>query len=480
MANVELELLSNVIRDGELTVLRRMGFNASHLQSQEAKDLYRWLNEAFMDPARPGVIPSLDRVHRKFPAFDYCPTRDPIEALAQEILSNNVRSALLSAIDEISEMLDEGEDPQEVLGGYLPQMRDLMLHGGEGKHFLLSNAAASMREDFAQMQRTGGITGIPFPWAPLNEATGGMQPEDFIVLYARPKQMKTWIACAVASYAYTMGYRVLVYSKEMAVRVLARRCVSIICQVDYEELKKGSLDPDEAEAVFEMLEDLANWEKSTARGGRRAAMSFISDRDLRRSGERGVTVDVLSAEAERFEADLVIADGFYLMLDGRTNQRSREWKQVGNISSDLKAMAQVLGIPVFGTTQANRGASKTVGDDVDEIGYADAIGQDADLVMRAFKGKNLSTGKPKIMLTFPGTRDSVINPFVVNAWPGTDFSLLQSSVDVNAFLTDKKTTDAEEEEKVGNRPAATGAPATPPTTAGGRKRAKASASKRIR
>jgi hypothetical protein len=156
-------------------------------------------------------------------------------------------------------------------------------------------------------------------------------------------------------------------------------------------------------------------------------------------------VDVLSAEAERFDADIIIVDGFYLMRDGRTNQRSREWKQISNISSDLKDMAQRLRCTVVGTTQANRGASKTQGDDTDEIAYADAIGQDCDLMMRVFKSKNLSTGKPKIMLTFPGTRDSVMHPFVINAWPGKDFSLLQSTVDVDAFLKDKKSSDEEEE-----------------------------------
>lgn len=48
------------------------------------------------------------------------------------------------------------------------------------------------------------------------------------------------------------------------------------------------------------------------------------------------------------------------------------------------------------------------------------------------------------MLTFPGTRDSVMHPFVINAWPGKDFSLLQANVDVDAFLKDKKNTDEDE------------------------------------
>jgi len=151
---------------------------------------------------------------------------------------------------------------------------------------------------------------------------------------------------------------------------MMRRAASIIAKVDYEQVKTGTLNEEDEQIYFEALEALEAWEKESQRDGRRAAMHFISDRDMKGAGtKKGVTVDILSAEAERFGADLVLVDGFYLMRDGRTGVKSRDWKQIGNISSDIKEMAQTLGVPVIGTTQANRGASKTVGDDVDEIGY---------------------------------------------------------------------------------------------------------------
>ena len=476
MANVELELLSNVVRDGDLSVLRKMGFNAALLQTEEAREVFRWVMDAFMDSSKSGAVPSLDRVRRRFPEFDYCPTRDPIEALAKEILDNNMKAGIRDTIEEIEGLMEEGEDPQVILGAYLPQLRELSSQGGENKHRSMSGSARVLREDYEQMQRAGGITGIPFPWEPLNHATAGMQNEDFIVIYARPKQLKTWTALAIAVYAYQAGYRVLVYSKEMASITMMRRASSIIAKVDYEQVKTGTLSDDDEDVFFSTLEALEDWEKSEARDGRHASMAFLSDRDLK-AGAKGVTVEILAAEAERFGAELIIVDGFYLMRDGRTGVKSRDWKQVGNISSDIKEMAQRLCVPVIGTTQANRGASKTVGDDVDEIGYADAIGQDADLTIRVFKAKNLATGKPKLMLTFPGTRDSVMNPFVINAWPGKDFSLLQSSVDVDAFLKDKSTSDEEESGRASNPSASGGGAAGPGAT---KFRARKKVSSRIR
>jgi len=335
MANVELQLLSNVIRDGDMAVLRRMGFNAALMQTEEAREMFRWLMDAFTDPKKPGSVPSLDRVRRRFPEFDYCPVRDPVEALAKEVTDNNTKASIRRQIEEMEELLDEGEDPQVVLGAFLPELRDLSMQGGDNRHLSISASASLLKEDYLQMQRAGGITGLPWPWAPLNQSTAGMQPEDFIVLYARPKQMKTWVALFVCVYAYLAGYRVLVYSKEMASKTMMRRAASIIAHVDYEKVKTGTLDQDDEETYFGALTALENYEKSSQDGdGHRAAMHFISDRDIKGGGtKKGVTVDVLSAEAERFGADLILVDGFYLMRDGRTGVKSRDWKQVGNISS---------------------------------------------------------------------------------------------------------------------------------------------------
>lgn len=897
MANAELELLSNIIRDGDLAPIRRMGFNAAHLQTEEGREMFRWISDSFSDPKAPGIVPTLERVRRRFPDFDYHPSRDPVEALAKEVMDANVAATIRETIEEIEHLLDDGEDPQLVLGGLLPTLRDLSTQGSGNRHTSISSSAKVLREEYEQMQRAGGITGIPYPWAPLNQSTAGLQNEQFVVIYARPKSLKcipygqrvvahdgsllpieqfigpapsytastgrmrwasaqvvesgvkecvrvttesgrelesstkhyymvpegpfegcyerienlrvgdwiglartvpeweptsaltadlgwllgvlqgdgglthgvrlsnkdeelldrvdailartfpglqlrktgrsegvdyditrgqvggsgensllawlkalglhgkksldkdvpecvytaskeaiigflaglldtdgtvrttapgrcvkwysgskelsrgvqhllerigvraslqrtrsmsgnwaysvtvydgeqhqtllkvlgpqvtvkykrraleqnalprfikkntdgipysrrlmdmimtakgqnywpfpkergftvgklfrrsgkisrkllreladawdsrdlraeadndvvweriasienigerpcadicitdgqdpdfavegflvhnTWVGIAICVYAYLAGYRVLVYSKEMDTRTMMRRAASIIAKIDYAELKTGGLSEDDEDTFFGTLEHLDLREKEGAIDGRRAAMHFISDRDISSRGKGGVTVEILSAEAERFGADLVLVDGFYLMRDGRTGVKSRDWKQVGNVSSDIKEMAQNLGIPVIGTTQANRGASKTVGDDVDEIGYADAIGQDADLVIRVHKSKNLATGKPKLMFTFPGTRDSVMNPFVINAWPGKDFSLLQSTVDVDAFLKDKKDSDAEEEGKTpggGGNGSAGGRPAS------GRMGARPKVSTRIR
>lgn len=445
MASLELRILSNVIRNGDLKHLKERNITAAHFETRETKDLFTWLSQQYMDPASPGVVPSLERVMRYHPTFEYCPTADGLPSLVDDLVRAVISEKLLDTIDDAEAAIQEGEDPQQFIANVLlPELRDLSIEGSRDRHLSLKAATDMLEEEFFNKKATGGITGIPYPWAPMNQALGGMNPEEFIVFYARPKNMKTWLACAIAADAFVnSNRRVLVYSKEMSSIVMARRVASCVAKVDYEELKSGTIPDEDAQDFFDSLRTITELQ---SKGGDRKAASimFMSDRGASVTAG-AATVDKIYVEAEKFGADLVIVDGFYLIKDGRTNVRSRDWKQIANISSDLKQLAQTLKVPVVGTTQANRTSVGSRGDDLSELGFSDAIGQDADVVARLFKSINRKTRKPKILLTFPGVRDSgSLAPFVVNAHPGVDFSVLQTSVSVSSFLKDKEAADAEE------------------------------------
>ena len=139
-------------------------------------------------------------------------------------------------------------------------------------------------------------------------------------------------------------------------------------------------------------------------------------------------------------------------------------------------MALEMNIGVIGTTQANRSSdkdSKTVSqDDLSGLAFADAIGQDADVVIQIIKGKDPSTGKPILLLLFPGVRDAEIHPFVINANPGKDFSLRQRKVNVKAFLEEAKRLWAQEAAEEEARSSEDGAAPKDPVIAAGKQPAK--------
>jgi len=858
MANPELALLSAIIRSGSFTQIRQRGVTPDLFLTGEAREIFQWMHEHFNHPQHLGEVPDFGKVCRRFGNFKPVTSRDSVDSLITELEDRRLTAGMKDALDETEKLLLDGLDPSLVLQALLPRLKDLNVSGGKSNHLLMASAAPLLKGDYTTMMETGGITGLPFPWAPLNRGTGGMHPEDFIVIYARPKSMKcvvagqkimvpsghlvpieeladhnevasytksteklrwaqarkvpsgdkecvrvttmsghvvetstehlfmvpegsfedvyericnlevgdwiattravpewewvidhpeeawvigaligdgnytrnelqftnvdteivdevdricrelyrckvvaayraheyriisevpgtnhalralrsmgihgkkavdkevpewiftsspasvaaflaglldtdgtvwtkkpykvawytaseklargihhllkrlgtaaqlsfasnshsgqwsvsayglgphqalaremlpyvkcprkregleklaepratkrnvdgvpyseelmslilrekgtkewpkmgqsyldrsklfrrtgkisrrllkkianawdseplrkiaaqdlmweqikditpigkrecwdliiedgqdpnfvvegfvvhnTWLALAICADAYLNGRRVLIYSKEMSDKQMARRVASILAGLDYHEIKTGTLSDINREHYFDMLDSFEHWDKEINPDTKRqAAMSFLSDKNLK--GRKGATVDVIMAEAEKFEPDLILVDGFYLMRDGRTRVTSRDWKQISNISADLKNMGQQLSVPVIGTTQANRGAAKGRGDDLGELAFADAIGQDADLVIRIFKGRDPVTGKPALLLVFPGVRDALLNPMIVNAWPGADFSLRMENANVEAFLKDNKVDDSKEE-----------------------------------
>lgn len=447
MANPELELISNIIKTGDMTTVRKKGITPEFFQTEEAGLAFKWIWDQFHDPRYRGEVPDKDRLLRKFPDFPWYSSRNSVAALLSDLTTENLRGDIQHIIGEVNGLIDEGQDPELVMRAFMPKLRELGSRMDDSSGMFMRDSFNPLKQDYLTTKDGGGITGIPFPWSPLNVATGGMHPEDFIVLYGRPKNMKTWAALAIAAHAYLNHRRVYIFSKEMRVLTMARRLASLIAELDYAKIKQATLSDEDEHTYFAVLEALGDFEEDTIEGGSKSMnLYFDSDKGRRQA----TTPDDLIMRAEKFNPDLIVVDGLYLMRDGRSKSRSADWKNVAHISQDLKGGAQYLECPLLGTTQANRSGAKGPTDDGTDLSYADSLFQDADLAMRVFKGPNPDRKyKYAIALTFPGLREADLRPFLINAAPGGDFSVCRQTVDMQAFLDGKKALDREETEAQG-------------------------------
>lgn len=305
----------------------------------------------------------------------------------------------------------------------------------------MADAAEILRQEYLTKKKAGGVTGIPFPWTLMNTKTGGMQDEDFIIIYGRPGNMKTWMACVMAAYAWQANRRVMFFTKEVKQTTIIKRICSILAAINYEKLTQSNLSVEDEEVFFDLVDSIADIEANAEAGGHRRSLYVVSDKGKRTS----TSVQDLQAEAELFGPDIIFVDGLYLMRDSRSKSRTADWKNIAHISQDLKGMAQYLEVPVVGTTQANRSGAGKPSTNVDDLSFADSLGMDADMILRVFRGPN-PAGRGAALLVYPTkVREAQIAPFVINAFPGIDFSVLQKTVNVKAFLEAK--TKMEEEEQ---------------------------------
>jgi replicative DNA helicase len=426
-ANIEHQLVCKIIETRDFHTVEKLKidetfFLGDPMTLSQTREVFKFIRDHFHNPTTFGSVPSWELLQYRFAGFPWVGSHDTLPTLCQEARRYKLRAQILTIVDEITRTVDV--DPHVAMNSIREAASTLVSQHDISNDLLLSTAHERLLQEYEMVQNGHGIIGIPWPWDVLNEDTQGMQKGQFIVVYGRPKSMKSWVSLYIACNAYMRGARVLIYSLEMSPIMVQRRCAALMAQVEYSQFKNSKLDPATKERVFAILQYLRSQEtnQTTANGHQPALLATQPDGET--SG-----ISSLHAKIREFSPDLVIVDGMYLMKDDRQKARNIDWKSVAHISQDLKRTAASFNIPVLAVTQANRGADKDPRKaDLAELAYADALGQDCDLCMRVHKQKDTMTHEDELVLSFPGSREGKLEAFVINGVPAVNFHFKRAQI----------------------------------------------------
>jgi replicative DNA helicase len=216
-------------------------------------------------------------------------------------------------------------------------------------------------------QQSGDITGISTGFADLDQITSGLQKGDLIIVAGRPSMGKTAFAMNLCENAAIKGEQlVLIFSLEMSSQALAIRMLSSLGRVNQQKCRTGKLKDED-------------WPRLTS------AVSMMSQVKLFIDDSAGLTPGEIRSRARRVarrygDIGLIVVDYLQLMRgSGNAENRATE---VSGISSQLKALAKEMRVPVIALSQLNRGLEqrndkRPVMSDIRDSG---AIEQDADLI----------------------------------------------------------------------------------------------------
>jgi replicative DNA helicase len=232
----------------------------------------------------------------------------------------------------------------------------------------------------ARARESKSVTGVPTGFTKLDEITAGFQPENLIIVAARPGVGKTSWALNVATNA-ALGHKipVFVFSLEMSKTELIERMLAAEARIDSNRMRRGMIEYSE-------------WKNKIYPAGNRIAQAPILIDD-----SPGVNILELRAKARRFRSDprffppsqgprqqgLVVID--YLQLAhgiGGRREESRE-REIAEISRGLKALAKELHIPIIAVSQLNRSVEKREDKtpQLSDLRESGAIEQDADIIL---------------------------------------------------------------------------------------------------
>ncbi len=236
------------------------------------------------------------------------------------------------------------------------------------------------------------VSGISTGFTDLDELLSGLQPEEMVILAARPSMGKTAIALNIAEQIAFGGATpwapkkinnpvpVGVFSLEMARGALVQRLLSARSGVDSNQLRTGRVNDSEWDKLHRSSAELAD------------APIFIDDTP-------GMTVLTMRAKARRMKQrhniGCIVIDYLQLLSSPSSARESRQ-VEVSEISRSIKALARELKVPVICLAQLNRGAEQREGNrpKMSDLRESGSIEQDADVVMLLHREAYYHRGEP--------------------------------------------------------------------------------------
>jgi replicative DNA helicase len=420
-ASLEHQVISKIVEHQDFHTIEKVKLDSSFFFSPECRQIFEFLRQHYHAPQTFGSVPSIHLVQQIFPGFQYAPSYDDLQTLCEQVRVAKMRVEITDIAEKIMQLADY--NPRAALELVKSSAADLSTKHEVNDDLLLADSFDILKNEYELVASGRGVTGWPWPWDPINEATQGIHNGEFYVIYGRPKNMKTWVALYIATILNMYANaRVLIMSNEMPPRRIIRRIAAIRTCVNYKSLLAGKLQPIDRDRFYLDLETLKNDLRTSNGAGPKYPGLLVT------SGKGG-GISLLHSKIREFKPNFVLVDGMYLMKDDRQNKRTIDWKAVAHISQDLKITAGEFDVPILATAQANRKADKNARNaDLEEIAYSDAIAQDTDFSIRVQKRIDKSTKEPEIVMGFPGSRETDLDSILINAIPAINFTFKSSFV----------------------------------------------------
>jgi replicative DNA helicase len=434
MATYQESLIKRILATGCMQEVINLGLTSEDFTESKCHDIWNLIQGYYHSQETKGSIISERMLHLYTDRLDSLDDSYPGDTTAS--LFNQVRKQRIHAFcSQVGVEFDAaintpGCNQAQILAAYQDKLSyALSLTRSAGADMDIGTGVQRLWNEIEYAKQGIDKSVMHWPWDPLQRETFGVQPEDYIILYGRPKSMKTWVLAYLVSCAFNSSKKALVYTKEMTPDNIYARITACICGLDYSNLRAATsasahrpLSPEDEARLCGLLGELKRDIRLSS------MLKVLSGRDVAGGAD---TVPWLRSKVEQHKPDVLFVDGVYLMAG--TDKKVRDDQRVMGISRALRDLALETHIPIIGTLQANRKAAGHGNANLDEIAYSDAVGQDATIAARVMADKQ----NPFINIVIGGSREFKLHGIRINARPAYDFTF-------HSELTEKEIEKAKE------------------------------------
>jgi replicative DNA helicase len=326
------------------------------------------------------------------------PSSANIDYYAQSVQNYSLRRSLLRVASSIGvSVYDESKDSREVLEEVQQNIFELSDNRQAFTSRKISEVLLKTIDIIDSVYKSKKqITGVPTGFEKLDQLTSGFQPEEFIIIGARPSVGKTALALNMASHiAFHDKIPAAFFSLEMSDIALTQRLISSEAMVQANNLRSGFLSASDFNKI------------KRAAGIMYEAPFYIVDMP-------NMKLLDLRAQARKLRSqqhiEIIFVD--YLGLIGHENSMLPRYEQISEISRSLKSLARELKIPVVVLCQLNRDAQWEV-PTLANLRDSGSIEQDADLVLFLHREQAKKNKKDKDEEENPANADQINTDLIV-------------------------------------------------------------------
>jgi len=374
--DVERALLARIINDQSLPLVVKGRITPEFFRDDTLRRVYEFMLDHWK---RYTQAPDLAVVKRSFPSYDWEPTEHNIDYLIDALRDRRHMTILYTALNEAAGLVVKKDDPE------ITQKIHTLL----GEALLRANSEVSPAVDItneewgvelinlleASRNNAGYMRGIATGFTGIDYATGGWQPEQFIVLMGLPKALKSSILLYMFLHAHQQAKRPLFLGFEMSSMEQGQRAASLLSGISLTKIMNGTTTDAEHRLI-------------------KAAVRRMVDRRLFCFSEditNGMTVSGVRAKILDTQPDIVFIDAAYLMQSEIPKIDTTSPAAMTDVARSLKQLAQSTRIPIVVTVQASQTRAAGGKLNAGSAMYTQAWRQSADVLMgteRILRGDN--------------------------------------------------------------------------------------------
>lgn len=358
---VQLQLLNKVLQTKDISIITENNLTSEYFLEYE--DEFLFLQNHYETYK---LIPDIETFISNFPEFEQLIVNETDRYLIDTLREEYLYSKTVPVIKKAAELLkaDANEASrylQSELSNLTPNYTTPFVD------IIHSDSRLKIFEDKSNNKDSWFIpTGFP----ELDDIVGGWQQgEEFVVLFARTGQGKSWILVKSMQYAsMVLGKNVGYISPEMSADKIGYRFDTMQNNFSNTALVRGDqniITVDEYQDYFEKLKS------------NKVKFLVSTPRDFNNK----VTVSKLRTFVKSNNLDILAIDGITYMADERFKRGDNKTTTLTNISEDLMSLSCELKIPILVVVQSNRGGVEKDTPDLEDIRDSDGIAHNATKVI---------------------------------------------------------------------------------------------------